>query len=114
MRLRMTVVAMLLVFVGATPEAFADFKDSLQWCIGNYSRDPGETNCPGDYVATYPECLTGGGRACLMSKAIQAAKANDCANAFRLAQICQCHNDGARDEIRAAGPQAVCDFLKTR
>jgi len=49
-----------------------------------------------------------------MQKAIASAKANDCANAFRLALICQCHNDSARSELASAGQQAICDYLRTK
>jgi hypothetical protein len=94
--------------------AHADYKGNLDWCIGNHTVDPGMTDCPDQYAATYPKCLTEGGRACLMGKAIQSAKDSDCSNAFKLSKICQCHNGGAQTEIANAGQQAVCDYLKTK
>jgi hypothetical protein len=74
----------------------------------------GSVDCPDKYAVTYPECVVSGGRASLMKKAIQSAKDGDYANAFRLAQICQCHNVNARDKIRDAGQKAVGDYLKTK
>jgi len=109
---RLIAALALVLSLGGT--ARADFKGSLDWCIGNHTTDPGETNCEANYVATYPECLTGGGRACLMTKAIASAKANDCANAFRLSKICQCHNGAAATEIGNAGESAVCGYLKAK
>ncbi len=84
----------------------------LNWSIGN-STGPDQLDCPGQYGA-YPECIIGGGRACLMGKAIQSAKDGDCAKAFRLTLITQCHNGSAQAEIAGIGQQAVCDDLKAR
>jgi hypothetical protein len=66
------------------------------------------------YAATYPECWVSGGRSCMMKKAIQSAKDNDCSNALRVSQITQCHNVTARELIRDAGQDAVCQYLKTK
>jgi hypothetical protein len=91
-----------------------DWQKHLDWSSGNYTTDPGQANCQADYLATYPACLTGGGRACLMTKAIASAKANDCANALRVSLITQCHNGGAQSQIGGAGADAVCNYLKTK
>src|SRR5262249_12992995 len=80
MRIRTRLLPAIAIMLALGGIANADFKGNLDWCIGNHTVDPGQTNCPGDYAATYPECLTGGGRACLMTKAIDSAKANDCNN----------------------------------
>jgi len=85
----------------------------IDWCIQN-SDAGGSVDCADKYAVTYPECILAGGRSCLMKKAIQSAKDGDYANAYRLAQICQCHNVTARDEIRDAGQKAVGDYLKTK
>jgi hypothetical protein len=84
---------------------------NINWSIGN----TGAPDCPEQYAA-YPECLLPGrgNRSCLMSKAIQSAKDNDCANAFRLTLITQCHNAGAQQSIAAAGQEAVCNYLKKK
>ncbi len=107
-------MATLAIVVAGVTTSRADFKESLSWCISSYTKEPGELDCANEYVATYPECLTSGGRSCLMKKAVASAKDAKCDMAFRLALICQCHSDGGRSEIEAAGKQAVCDFLKSR
>jgi predicted Rossmann-fold nucleotide-binding protein len=107
-------VGAVMCVVACAAGARADLKENLDWCIASRTADLGMIDCPEQYVKTYPECVMGGGRACLMENAVRSAKANDCANAFRLALICQCHNDGARKEFVSAGAQAVCAYLKTR
>jgi hypothetical protein len=104
-------------FVLSMPTVLADKPDwqkHIDWAIGNHTSDPGETNCPDQYAATEPKCITGGGRACLMGRAIDSAKANNCNYAFRLTLITQCHNQGAQQALGAAGQQAVCDYEKTK
>jgi hypothetical protein len=86
----------------------------IDWCIGNHTTDPGGTNCVDQYTATEPKCITGGGRACLMERAIDSAKHNNCSYAFRLSLICQCHNGNAQQHLGEAGPQKVCDYEKTK
>lgn len=87
-----------------------NWQKHIDWAIGN----TGAPDCPEQYQ--YPECLLpgAGNRSCLMSKGIQSAKDGDCANAFRQATTCQCHNPGAQQELGAAGQQAVCDYMKTK
>jgi len=87
-----------------------DWMKHIDWSIGN----TGPVDCPEQYLATYPECIFGGGRACLMSKAIESAKANNCSWAFRLTLITQCHNGAAQTSIANAGQDAVCNYLKTK
>ena len=60
----------------------ADWQKHIDWALANHTTDPGETNCPDQYAATEPKCITGGGRACLMVRAIDSAKANNCSCAF--------------------------------
>jgi hypothetical protein len=87
----------------------ARVRADLLWSIGN----TGNPDCPLQYP--YPECIVPGrGRSCLMLKAVASAKANDCANAFRLAVITQCHNKQAQQGILAAGTEPVCNFLRTQ
>jgi hypothetical protein len=108
----------LFLIAASTYEVSAQTKPRWQshidWSIGNHTSDPGETNCPDQYAATEPACIIGGGRACLMARAIDSAKANNYAYAFRLTLITQCHNGGAQQEIAAATQQAVGDYLKTK
>jgi len=91
-----------------------DWQSDIDWSIGNHTTDPGETNCQDQYAATEPACIVGGGRQCLMVRAIDSAKANNCAYAMRLTLITQCHNGQAQQGIGGAGQQAVCAYLKTK
>ncbi len=102
-----------------TPTATAgaqkpDWEYDVDWSIGHYTTDSGGTDCPGQYTATEPKCITGGGRACLMESAIDAAKHNNCSYAMRLTLICQCHNPKAQQHLGEAGPQKVCEYEKTK
>lgn len=108
---------LLALTVGLPSTAVAqqpDWQKHIDWCIGNNTSDPGETNCVGEYVTTEPACITGGGRACLLVRAIDSAKHNNCDYAFRLTTICQCHNGNARQQLGQAGAGAVCGYLKTK
>lgn len=91
-------------------EQFAHMKEALDWCMSD-SKAGGSVDCVPDYIATYPACWASGGRACLMGKASESAKANDCANAYRLALICQCHNKEAQGWLQSAGQEAICQYL---
>jgi hypothetical protein len=111
-------VCILLLIPSGLTDAFAqdkpDWQHHIDWSIGNHTTDPGETNCVDQYAATEPACITGGGRSCLMARAIDSAKANNCSYALRLTLITQCHNGGAQQAIGAAGQGAVCNYLKTK
>jgi hypothetical protein len=108
---------LLLILSGSTV-AFSqekpDWQKHIDWSIGNHTSDPGETNCVDQYTVTEPACIVGGGRACLMVRAIDSAKANNCSYALRLTLITQCHNGGAQQSIGSAGRDAVCNYLKTK
>jgi hypothetical protein len=109
---------LLALTLGTVIPGFAQspevWQGHINWSIGNNTSDPGETNCPDQYAATEPACIVGGGRACLMARAIDSAKANNCAYALRLTLITQCHNGAAQQAIGGAGQQAVCNYLKTK
>jgi hypothetical protein len=47
-----------------------------------------------------------------MARAVHAAKAGDCAGAFRFTLITQCHNTSAQEALSAAGEKAVCSYLR--
>ena len=81
----------------------------IDWSIRNTDAG-GATNCPGLYP--YPGCILIGGRACLMTQAINAAKAGRCTEALRTTLVTQCHNPKARQTITAAGEARVCAYLK--
>ena len=91
-----------------------DWQKHCDACLGYYTSNPAEVHCQGDYTATYPECLAGGGRACLMARALAAAKADDCDKAVKLTLICQCHDGTAQEHLKAAGPRAVCGYLMAK
>ena len=89
------------------------------------SRDQGYVDCPAEYLAYspqchlcvpgwkgHPDCLNVGGRARMMEYAKASAKAGNCNQAFSEAVVTQCHNGPAIDQIRAAGVEAVCGYLK--
>jgi hypothetical protein len=94
-----------------TPMPSAEVQAHLDWSAVN----TGAPDCPLEYAA-YPECLLpgAGARSCLMQKAIASAKANDYANAFRLALIAQCQNGAAQKAIAAAGAEAVSGYLRKK
>ncbi len=94
----------------SSPAVEEPWQQQIDWCKHN-SDAGGAVNCRADYLVTYPECLISGGRQCLMGKARQSALDNDCENAFRLAMICQCHNDVAAQMIQTAGVNKVCNYL---
>ena len=76
------------------------WKENIDWSIGN-STGPDQVNCPDQYLATEPKAMTEGGRAALMRRAIDSAKANNCEYAMRLTLITQCHNAAAQHECCA-------------
>jgi hypothetical protein len=112
-QLSMALVALAVLNPSGQAQNKSDWQKHLDWSIQN-SDAGGSVDCPDKYLATYPECFVSGGRSCMMKKAIQSAKDNDCSNAHRVSQITQCHNVTARDLIREAGQDAVCQYLKTK
>ena len=109
------VIGALLLALGGSASMFGqqpDWQKNIDWSIGNHTTDPGETNCVDQYLATEPTCITGGGRSCLMARAIDSAKHNNCSYAMRLTLITQCHNGGAQQTIGGAGQDAVCNYLE--
>jgi hypothetical protein len=112
-QLSMTLITLAVLNLSGQAQNKPDWQKHLDWSIQNPDAG-GSVDCPDKYAATYPECLFSGGRSCMMKKAIQSAKDNDCSNAHRVSQITQCHNVTARDQIRDAGQDAVCQYLKTK
>jgi uncharacterized membrane protein len=87
-----------------------DWQKHIDWASRN-SNAGGEVNCVGDYLVSYPECYASGGRSCIIGKARQSARDNNCSWAMYLATLTQCHNDQAANTIKAAGEYAVCQYL---
>lgn len=83
---------------------------NIDWSIGN----TGAPDCPDQYIATEPKCLTEGNRSCLMRRAIDSAKHNNDSYAKRLTLITQCHNGNAQKSIGRASEKAVGDYLRTK
>lgn len=108
------IICIVTLFAGHVSADKPDWQKHIDWAIANHTSDPGETNCPEQYAATEAACITGGGRACLMVRAIDSAKHNNCGYAMRLTLITQCHNQTAQRSLGEAGQQAVCDYEKTK
>jgi hypothetical protein len=87
-----------------------DWQKHIDWSIGN----TGAPDCPDQYAQTEGHCLAEGNRSCMMRRAIDSAKHNNCSYAMRLTLITQCHNAGAQQAIGGAGEPAVCQYLKSK
>jgi len=87
-----------------------EWQSNIDWSIGN----TGAPDCVNQYLATEPRCLTEGNRSCLMRRAIESAKSENCSYAMRLTLITQCHNGHAQQTIGAAGEAAVCGYLRSK
>lgn len=97
-----TTVVLLLLAVRAWGAGEAS---ALQWC----AQDSATPSCTAQYAILAPQCIDGGFRSCLVGKARQAARTDNCAVAFKLARLCQCHNPTVRDALEQG---AVCDWLQ--
>src|SRR5215813_2433509 len=75
---------------------------------------PEQVKCPELYESTQTRCQFEGGRACLMKRAIEAAKRGDCARAVQFTEITKCSDQAAQREIKDAGAAAVCNYLKSK
>jgi hypothetical protein len=92
--------ALIAARAGASGEAAA-----LAWC----ATDTAVPSCTKEYAIVAPPCLGGGFRSCLIEKARIAARSDNCAVAFKIARVCQCHNAGIRDALEE---HAVCEWLR--
>lgn len=104
----------------AFPMIAQEAEQNIHWCVN----DQGAVDCPEQYLALGQPMIAacavsgglfdggGGGRSCLMDIAIAAAHHDQCAVAFGLSLICQCHNGHAQDTIRNYGIANTCQFLK--
>jgi hypothetical protein len=89
-----------------------DWQAHIAWAAANHDAG-GSTDCPDQYLSVdLPACVVAGGRTCLMAAAVQAANAGNCAYAFRLTLITQCHNASARQALSTAGEKVVCSYLR--
>jgi hypothetical protein len=107
--LKLGLGAMIVTLANA--QTLAELPEHLSWC----SRDTGPPDCPAQYQAIGAgDCLGNGNRACLYSRAAEAAAANQCGAAFQLVMTCQCHGSGAngRASIQMAGPSGICRYFR--
>ena len=103
--------ATIVVFTARSVSADQpEWQKHVDWSIGN----TGAPDCADQYVATEPKCLAEGNRSCLMARAIDSAKHNNCSYAMRLTLITQCHNAQAQQAIGGASEGAVCAYLKSK
>lgn len=80
----------------------------IDWC----RVDRGEPGCAWEDRVSDTDCLrSGGGRSCLTNKAIQAARQQQCDEAFGLIKMCLCRDDVALRAVIDAGEPAVCGYL---
>src|ERR1700730_3009780 len=86
--------AALAFGIVANAEKKPAWQGQIDWATTNET-GPDHLGCPRYYVESAPECLSGGGRACLTRLAIQAAKDHDDDAAFRLALVTGCHDPAA-------------------
>ena len=93
-------------------ERHTEWMAAVDWAM----EDTGSAvDCPQAYVnANASTCILGGGRACISSMAVDAAKHNDCEKSLTLILIPHCHNAAAQAAIATAGKVAVCDYLKSK
>jgi hypothetical protein len=75
---------------------------------------PDQVKCPELYETTQTRCQFEGGRACLMRRAIEAAKRGDCTRAAWFTEITKCTDQAAQKEIKDAGATALCNYLKSK
>ena len=116
MRVPKTVLLLSAICVATITPAFAQ-QQSWQKLVESSIADvtsPGEVKCPELYQTTQTRCQFEGGRACLMKRAIEAAKRGDCARAVWFTEITKCTDQAAQNEIKTAGEAAVCSYLKSK
>ena len=110
-------VASAIVATAASSLCYAqgadDLRSSISWC----AQDTGAPDCPVTYQTLRAnKCLDSNeNRSCLIRLAKEAAAANNCARAYQLVYACQCNasQEAARNAITAAGPDAVCKYLRS-
>ncbi len=92
----------------SAPDATPEWITNIEWSI----RDTGPVNCPEQY-SLVTDCRTEG-RACVMRRAIQLARLQECGQAYDLTMVTQCHNPAAQKSIAAAGVDQVCQYLRQK
>jgi hypothetical protein len=85
-----------------------DYQKHMDWA----ANDTGSVDCP-QFYGNNLDCLAFGGRSCVMTKAIIAAKNGYDQYAYAQVLLTQCHNPGAEQTLVWAGQQAVADYLRS-
>jgi hypothetical protein len=109
-RVLLVLVALFAQMPALLAEGQSGWQAQLEWAI----RDFGNPDCRDEYLAIGQAKCLGAGRACLMQRAIVAARNDDCGAALTLSLTTQCHNESAQRALKEAGPQVVCAYLRTR
>ncbi|MFJ3153481.1 hypothetical protein ACIPIX_04950 [Pseudomonas protegens] len=120
MNLKLYVFMFFYLFVGGCSSVEpTDWKRHIDWA----RKDSGAPDCIAEYTFHKggPECLAigfGGGtghgnRQCLMGFATNEAYRN-CDSAYAMVLTTQCHNGAAQRDLKAAGPEKVCAYLKEK
>jgi hypothetical protein len=109
MALAVTIFAFGMVAQAEKPE----WQRHLEWAAAT-NDGPDHLGCAEHYADLAPRCVQGGGRACVMCLAIEAAKNHDDDRAFRLALITECHDPAAVQSLAEAGHETVAEYLRTR
>jgi len=116
MKLSRIVLLLSAISISATTSALAQ-QPSWQKQVDSSIADvtgPDQIKCPELYETTQTRCQFEGGRACLMKRAIEAAKRGDCARAVWFTEITKCTDQAAQKEVKGAGETAVCNYLKSK
>ena len=83
----------------------------IDWAANNTDAG-GSVDCPAEYIAmNVPYAIASGGRSTVINSALMAAYNGNTQRAFSLILLTQCHNSGARQELAAAGQEAVVRYL---
>jgi hypothetical protein len=115
--LRVGAAAFLLFAICVAAIAPADAQQNWHKQVESSIADvtgPEQVKCPELYETTQTRCQFEGGPACLMRRAVEAAKRGDCARAIWFTEITKCTDPAAQREIKDAGATAVCEYLKSR
>ena len=112
-KIPLLVSSICLVAIAPALAQQPNWQKQVESSIADVTR-PEQIKCPELYEATQTRCQFEGGRACLMKRAIEAAKRGDCARAVQFTEITQCTDQAAQREIKDAGVTAVCNYLKSK
>ena len=113
---RLLWILLSAICVAAIAPAFAQqqtWQKQVESSIADVT-GPEQVMCPELYESTQTRCQFEGGRACLMKRAIEAAKRGDCARAVWFTEVTTCTDQAAQREIKDAGETAVCNYLKSK